>query len=422
MKVGKLKKDKRYDSRNNRSLGIQTYGDRNDYPQQVIDVVNASTTGKSCVDVYSKFISGRGFSDEDFNNKILNRHGHTAGYILNEAAKDYAEIGGFALHVNYNAHFKIVEIQNTPIETARFEKFDENRQFHRIALHPDWGRNYTSLFKWRKEDIDFIELFNPNPEKIQKQVDAVGGWVNYTGQIFYFSNQGEKVYPLPKFDNALTDMNTQEGISNVSNRNARNNFLPAGMIADVMNSDESENQENETEKSILEFQGDEEAVKLMYIQVESKEEIPIHIPFEGKNYDRQFDATRKAVREDIGVSFNQPPILRAEDVGSNFGSTAMKEAYNFYNSVTENERMSVERAFSQIFKEWHEQLAIEFSIEPLSYDVEMTLAEELGEKGFEQLMKIIENEKLDAKQKKSMIKILFNLEDERVEQLIPSAA
>jgi hypothetical protein len=53
MKIGKLKKGKQYESRNDRLLQVQTYGDHNDFPQQVMQIVETSVSGKPCVDVYS---------------------------------------------------------------------------------------------------------------------------------------------------------------------------------------------------------------------------------------------------------------------------------------------------------------------------------------------------------------------------------
>lgn len=418
MKVGKLKKDKRFESRNDRSLGIQTWGDNNDYPQQVFQVVNASATGKPCVEVYKKFISGRGFIDKDIYNLIINRKGQTSDYLLNQISYDHAHIGGFAIHINYNAAFQIVELQHFPIEELRFEKMDENGNFNRIARHPDWARQFTQLRKWRKEDIVFFDFYNPDPEIIQSQVDVAGGWSKYNGQIFFYSNQGEKVYPLPVYDNVLTDMNTQEGISNVSNRNARNNFFVAGIITEFLDDTESEEQESELEKAILDFQGDEEACKVMYSSAKSKEEKPEFTSFRPNSYDKEFDTTRKAVRDDIGGAFNQPPILRAEDVGANFGADLMKNAYNYYNSVIENERLVLERVFIQIFRNWKEQLNGNYAIDPLSYNVDMSLVEELGDKGFERLMGIIENEKMSSEQKKKIIKELFDFSEDRINNLI----
>ena len=418
MKVKVLKKEKRFAVRNDTSLGIQHYGEGNDYPQQLMQVVNASGTGGSCVDVYSKFISGKGFADKEFYRKTVNFKGQTNDYILDQISKDYAMFGGFALHVNYNANYQITEIQYIPLEHVRFEKMDENGHFGKVAIHWDWGRQFGQLRKWRKEDIELIHFYNPSPEIIDWQVKEAGGWNLYNGQVFYYSNAGEKTYPLPIYDSVITDMNTEEGISNVNNRNARNNFLSAGMFIDKKNTDESKEQENDTEKAVKEFQGDENACKMMYVQIESDEEKPEFVSFKGQNYDKEFEVTRKTVQDNIGKRFNQPPLLRAENVGANFGADLMKNAYNYYNSVTENERLVIERVFTQIFKNWFEATSGDYAILPLSYDVEMNLAEQLGEKGFEQLINILENQSLQFDQKRRMIKRLFNLSDEEINDLL----
>ncbi|MFV0391315.1 MAG: hypothetical protein ACK5KP_05450 [Paludibacteraceae bacterium] len=420
MKVVVLKKDKRFESRNDRSLGIQTYGENNDYPQQVQMVVGASGTGTSCLDVYSKFISGKGFFDTDFYKKIVNNDVQTNVYIIDQLSKDYAMFGGFAIHVNYNANFKIVSISNIPFEHIRFEKLDEKGEFDRVAIHTDWGRQFTQLRKWKKDDIQFIHLFNPDPAEIQNQVESAGGWEFYKGQVFYFSSSGYKTYPIPKFDSVLTDMNTEEGISNVNNRNARNNFLTAGMLIDkVQDNNSGADDQSETEKAVLSFQGDENAGKILYIQVETAEEIPEFKSFSGTNYDKEFTVTRESVQDNIGQAFSQPPILRAKDVGGNFGADLMQNAYNFYNSVTENERMNMERVLSEIFKYWVESMQYDTTIQPLSFDVEMTLTERLGEKGFDQIMNIIENPNIVPIQKRKLVQRLFDLSDEEVNDLIP---
>ena len=122
MKASILKRDKRFDLRNDRGLGVQSYGEYNDYPQQLIEIVNASGTGKSCVNTYAKFISGKGFEDKDFYKKIVNRFGHTNDYICDQISKTFAAFGGFAIHVNYNANYKICEIQAYPIRTKHVSK------------------------------------------------------------------------------------------------------------------------------------------------------------------------------------------------------------------------------------------------------------------------------------------------------------
>lgn len=425
MKASILKRDKRFDLRNDRGLGVQSYGEYNDYPQQLIEIVNASGTGKSCVNTYAKFISGKGFEDKDFYKKIVNRFGHTNDYICDQISKDFAAFGGFAIHVNYNANYKICEIQHIPFEQARFKALDpDSGFFDKIALHNDWGKRFLNLRKWKKDDIQFIDFFNSDPEEIKLQIDAAGGWANYKGQILYYSNEGERVYPLPVFDAVLTDMNTEEGISNVSNRNARNNFLSAGMLINYSNTnksaaEEKTEDEGQLESTIKGFQGDEKAGKIMYVELEDGDTKPEFVSFKGTNYDKEFNVTLASSQANIGKAFNQPPILRAENVGANFGADLMKNAYDYYNSVTENERLVIERAFTTIFKNWFELTDNNYSIIPLSYDVEMSLADRLGEKQLTEFMKLLNDSAITPDLKRSIAKTLFGLSEDEANSLIP---
>ena len=425
MKASILKRDKRFDLRNDRGLGVQSYGEYNDYPQQLIEIVNASGTGKSCVNTYAKFISGKGFEDKDFYKKIVNRFGHTNDYICDQISKDFAAFGGFAIHVNYNANYKICEIQHIPFEQARFKALDpDSGFFDKIALHNDWGKRFLNLRKWKKDDIQFIDFFNSDPEEIKLQIDAAGGWANYKGQILYYSNEGERVYPLPVFDAVLTDMNTEEGISNVSNRNARNNFLSAGMLINYSNTnksaaEEKTEDEGQLESTIKGFQGDEKAGKIMYVELEDGDTKPEFVSFKGTNYDKEFNVTLASSQANIGKAFNQPPILRAENVGANFGADLMKNAYDYYNSVTENERLVIERAFTTIFKNWFELTDNNYSVIPLSYDVEMSLADRLGEKQLTEFMKLLNDSAITPDLKRSIAKTLFGLSEDEANSLIP---
>jgi hypothetical protein len=416
MKAVVLKKDKRFESRNDKTYGIQTYGENNDYPQQVRMIVKSSGTGTSCLNIYKKFIKGKGFTKETYS-KILNESGQSTDYILEMIANDFAEFGGVAIHVNYNANFKIVEINHVPFEHVRFDLPNEKGEFDKVKIHTDWGRQFTKIRKWKKDDIETLYLFNPDPAVIAEQVELSGGWENYKGQVYYYSSSGVLVYPEPIYDSVLTDMNTEEGISNVNNRNVRNNFLTAGMLIDKVQDNNSlagdemakSDEQSDTEKAILQFQGDENAGKILYIQIETEDEKPEFVSFKGENYDKEFAVTNETVEDKIGQAFNQPPILRAKDVGANFGADLIKNAYNFYNSVTENERIVLERIFNELFRYWFVVEQFDFTIDPLSYDVETTLAERIGTEGMNQVVNILNSSALTKDEKKSSIKTLFGL-------------
>ena len=455
MRIGKLKKEKRYESRTDKAYGIQTFGDRNDYPQQVMEIVGASGTGAACVDTLSKFISGQGFTDPEFYRLEVNGQGVTNDVLLNLVAYDFAMFNGFALHLNYSAGGRITEIHHVPFEQVRLGAPDDDGNCTSAALHWDWGRRMTNLRRWSKDDIERIDLFNPDMQAINVQVRAAGGWAHYKGQVLYYSGNRANNYPLPKYDAVLTDMSTEEGIANISYRNARHNFLMAGMLVDILDASESENQNALTGKNLLQFQGDAEACKLMYVQVASEKQIPQVIDFSSKNYDKEYTVTHKKIKDDIGRAFGLPPILRGEDVGNNFGADAIRNAYDYFNSVTENERLQIERVFARIYGYWHGKQYGDLSIIPLSYktstpgvkdipeaifgvmtanekrsltgmpaiedadDDKPILAEKIGVGGVQAMIAIISDPNIANDQKRGALKLLFGFSDEDVNTVIP---
>lgn len=404
----------------NRGLHIQTYGEQNDYPQRVDEIVEASLTGSSCVRLYSKFIIGRGFSQEQFFKSVVDSKGNTVDTLLQSVADDLAKFGGFAIHVNYNALFEITSASHIPFEWLRFEELDEDCKFNRLALHQDWGRRYTKLRPFRQKDIEFFNFFNPDPDVIAKEVAKAGGWNGYKGQILYYSNRGDRVYPTPIYNAALTDMSSEEGLANITLRNTRYNFLTAGMVVDYDQSANSDEQEERTKEELKAFQGDTNAGLLMYVNIKNGDKAPEFVSFKGENYDKAFEGAEKKIPDNIGRSFSQPPILRAVDVGANFGADLMRNAYDFYNAVTESERMVIEQVFKRIFDLWHDANINpdkEYDILPKVYRINATLAERLGN-NVEKVLEIVFDTTKSTEIKTAVLKTIYGLEDEDINELI----
>ena len=420
MRIETFKTTKSYNSVNNRSLKIQSYGGANDLPQKVMEIISASVTGSSCLDTYRKFIVGRGFNNEKFAGAVVNSKGDTADAVLKAVAGDYAEFGGFAIHVNYNALGEIVSVSHVPFENVRFESLDDDYRFDRLAVHPDWGKRNTSLRRFRNSDIEFFHIFNPDLRIIVDEVEEAGGWAGYKGQILYFSNAGDKVYPMPIYEAALTDMSNEEGLSNITHRNVRSNFLPAGMLIDRNNPSNGEDQDEETKEELSAFQGDMNAGKMMYINLQGGEEAPEFKPFEANNTDSDFEKAESKTPQIIGRAFCQPPILRSEDVGSNFGSDLMRNAYDFYNAQTESERQELEKVFKMLFGLWYDQSINsekDFSISPKVYRVNQTLAERLGS-NTDKVLELIFDSAKPEQAKKVVLECVYGLDDEDITKLM----
>lgn len=390
MRQGTLKRksEARMDIKFLQALNIQAAGEGNTYYQDIHDIIQASSSGCECVERFAEFIEGAGFVDSALYNKVLNHRRDTADEIHRLICADLAEYGGFALHLNYNLLGQITEIQHIPFEICRLEEPDSNGYVARICTHPDWTGKKTHAGKRipiDKKNIKRFHKYNPNVNVIHAQISAVGGIENYQGQIFYFSSAGKDRYPIPRADRVLTDMSTDEGLSNVKWRNVRNNFLPAAMVFTrkgqsapvsryapagemprVMERGERYVNDGFTD-SLQQLQGDTQACKLLEVILENDEQAPEVVQLPTSNYDKDFSVTDQSVTERIYAAFGQEPwyCIRSGKIG--FSGTLLVDAFSYYNSVIYKYQRMVERAFGDIMKHWHEGAVTNCAVLPLEY-------------------------------------------------------
>ena len=357
---------------------MQTYGEDNLYPQNLSAITSASGTAKLCLNRYSKFIEGFGFKDLKFSEYVVNRKGDTADSILRYICDDVAKYGGFALHVNYNVFCQIVEVQFVPFENCRLEEEDENGYVGHILLHPDWTGKKTrggKAIMVDNKNVKKVNVFNPNPDVVRSQVDAVGGIQNYEGQILWMSMDGPMVYPVPIYDSVITEMSTDEGLSNVKNRNVRNNFLVSCMIVAKKGAPQVDNEGREIERQMIspedlkKFQGDTNGNKILLVELEDDEDEPKVVEFPMKNYDKDFTVTDESTVERIYAQFHQE-LFYAIRIGKlGFCGDVMRDAYEYYAGEVTTEQRFIERALDKIFKYWHETAngSGDYSLRPLKY-------------------------------------------------------
>lgn len=384
MRVHELKKksSKRVDVRYLQTLGIQTYGEDNLYPQTFRNILAASSTGAECLDRFADFIEGNGFRDVPFSESVVNRKGDTADDIHALVCRDVAYYNGLALHVNYNIYGDIVELHHVPFENCRLVESDDSGYVGKIAIHPDWSGQKTrggKVIKVAKENIDYIDVFNPDKRVVAAQIEAAGGIEYYKGQVLWVSLSGKDIYPTGKGDCVVTEMSTDEGLANVKYRNVRNNFLPAAMIFTKKgtnitfdqdgNEIDSRDDDDSFSDSLLQLQGDTNCGKLMEVTLETDEDKPEVVSLNSQNYDKEFTVTDISVTERIYSAFGQEPwyCIRIGKVG--FSGDILEDAFEYYNSIVSKQQRLIERTFARVFRHFYEAVntSNDFSVEPLKY-------------------------------------------------------
>lgn len=366
MNIKSLKQpEKRVETAYNSRLDIQAYGHNNLYPQQALAVVMASPNGRQCLDRYAKFIEGNGLEDKALADTIVNRHRQTMRDLHHLVARDLAYYGGFALHVNYNTDGRIIEIQHEPFENCRLEECDDDGYISNIVVHPDWTGQATRNGKrivTSAENIERIDVFAP--QFALSQIEAVGGIAYYDGQIQWNSLSGWRRYPVTKYDSVLTDLSTDEGLSNIRNRNVRNNFLPAGMLITKRGSQiegETDSDEGYTGE-LVKFQGDSNALKLLEVQVDISEEAPEFKPIESLNTDKMFTVTADEVIDNIYGAFNQEVFLSLRRGKVGFSGDIVRDAWDDYAAQVREEQDFISSAYAKIFAYWYGEQFDNFNI------------------------------------------------------------
>ena len=360
MKVSDVSTSPRIRVFDSKSLKIQSWDKANDYPHKIADAIAESGTALSCIDVYATFIRGAGFLTS-LSDSIVNRKGQTLNDLLALVAIDRATYGGFAIHVNYNEFYEVAEYNYIPFEHTRLglPLVEDLSQVQNIAINSDWtGIRAQPNVK----NTTYLPVFNPNKAVIAAQMEDEGGVTNYRGQVLWWSNAYGFNYPTPKIDAVITDVNTEGGVATTKNRNVKNNFFPAGVLVveeeQIDNPDnvenatqmrDNENEETNLVKQMKKMQGDSNACNVAVLEVKrGATQKPEFLKFSGENYDAAFKNTEETVQKNIGRRFSQPPVLRCEEVASGFADDIMQQAYNFYNSVTQEERGEIERIFSKL--------------------------------------------------------------------------
>ena len=379
-----------------------------------MDIVSGSYTGTNCLDRYKKFVYGRGFQDKENYQIVVSPEGETADSLLKACADDLAAFGGFAIHVNRNLLGQITTMRHIPMENVRLCPDDDKDYAGKVALHPDWGERSWKPFN--KTKIEYFWLYDPNIDEFRKRVALTeGGITQYKGEVYVYSNR-KGTYPMPLYDSVLTDMSTQEGISNVTYRNIRRGFMPAGCFAEVNpdyddNNPSDKQQFEETGAVLRSLQGDMQTASIMHVTVKDKDSIPQFVAMKGTNYDKDFTVSTDYVRKAIGQGFSQPPELRCEDTSKGFANDTMVQAYKVYNSTTANERLVLEQEFTRLFKQWHMQLDYDFQIQPLSYGEE-TLLSLLGNDTAKEVVELATNTDVPAEQRKALLMAVYGLPED----------
>lgn len=354
-----------------RNLGIKSYDQDNLYPQNVRNIVLSSKTGHGCLERYADYLEGRGLASAELAVMTVNLDGETLADLHGLVSADLAMYEGFAVHVNYDVDGGIVSLHHIPFENVRVVEPDEDGVIRQVALHPDWSGKLTRNGKPVKitaDTVDYLDVFNPDPAVVLSQIMEAGGPQFFKGQVYYHSREGHMRYPFARFHAVLSDMSTDEGLSNIMNRNVRNNFLPAGAFVRLKSQgapysgDDSDYEPqvdaDDYAEDLAALQGDTDSLKFLDITVESKEEMPEFINMQGNNYDKDFTATAAEVKDCIYAAFGQEGWLAIRNGKVGFSGTLVADVERDYAKRQIKTQKTLTRCYVRLLSAWAQPLPV----------------------------------------------------------------
>lgn len=331
------------------SDGVLSYDVDNIYPQRIEELIRRSSAATRAINLFLRFIIGKGFQDKTLNKTKINRYGQTVMELLRLVGEDYSKFTGFGILVCYNAFLEKHSFYHVPFEQIRLGLPDELGRINYFKVYGDWAEEKGGI---KKDKIQTIKAYNPNPEVLTKQIQKAGGIQSFKGQLFYFSPDKNN-YPLASIDPIINDVDSDARLSRFKNRNIRNKFMPSA-IAEYPGEFEEEEEKEQFLDDLKAFQGDEEAGSIMLVENKDAKENPLKIhPFKVENNDKVFEYHETSIKEQIRRHFVQPAVLSGEVTPGKLGnSTEFADAYEFYNSHTEDDRSIFEETFYELLKDF----------------------------------------------------------------------
>ena len=330
--------------RENTGKPYLNYGVDNRFPNYLWELYMRSALLQSIINGTADYANGNGIVfSEDANIQRLadnaNKDGETLEDIIKKLTVDYLVFGGFAFQVIYNKMEQINEIYWLDFRNVR-----RNKDGNKIYYSDDWVKH--------SNDYIVYDIFNPNKRK--------------GTSVFYFKGHISRgIYPVPRYNGAISAIETSTEISKFHLNSILNNFS-GNFIINFNNGQPSNDVQEEIERKIKnKFSGADNAGKFLVAFNDSKENGVSVERIQDDNFDKKYESLRTDTYKEIFISFRAIPQLFGYSLeGTGFNKQEFTEAYELYNKTCVKPiQKDLQRTFDKVF-------GVENSIEIIPFSLE----------------------------------------------------
>lgn len=285
------------------------YGNNNQFPNYLWDLYLRSAILQSIINGTANYAVGNGIIyNEKLNIDVINKDGETLEDIINKITVDYLIFGGFAVQVIFNKLKEVSEIYWIDFRNVRL-----NREGNKIYYSDDWVRHAN--------DYIVYDRFDPNNRK--------------DTSIFYFKGHLSRgIYPIPRYNGALSAIETSTEISKFHLNSILNNFS-GNFIINFNNGEPDDETKEIIEKKLKEkFSGADNAGKFITVYNDSKENAITVERIQDDSFDKKYDALRTSTFKEIFIAFRAIPQLFGFSLeGTGFNKQEFSEGFELFNKT-----------------------------------------------------------------------------------------
>ncbi|HYG15034.1 MAG TPA: winged helix-turn-helix domain-containing protein [Bacteroidia bacterium] len=322
------------------------YGEKNDYPDYLINLYNGSPTHQAIVSGKKDYIFGKGVAAEETSEALAMRfiakanRFESLNQVMEKTILDYELFNGFALKIYQNiVTGKITEIYHADWATCRINEdasviYTSNQWTEQQSLGTKYAgatRQPADLKEWPAFDVNI------------PQRESILYFREYSPQM--------KVYPLPGYLGCNAAIETEIEIGNFHLNNIKTGFS-AGTMLTFTNGIPTVEEQGVIERQVKrKITGTDNAGEIILYFTNNTEHLPHILQLRPNEMDKQYEHLKQTVMDTIfvGHRVTSPMLFGVRTPGQLGGRNELREAYElFRNTYVNKRRQTIEQLLNSL--------------------------------------------------------------------------